>query len=495
MKKLLLLLLAAMALLLLAGCGAGNAPPVNASGRGKDHAAGDIAASTAQAATARPVSGMPEGFVLVRGGTFPMGSPENEPWRCNDELLHNVTVSDFYLASHEVTQAEYTAVMGKNPSNFSGGNLPVENISWLDAVAYCNARSSREGLTPAYQIEGMQVSWDRGANGYRLPTEAEWEYACRAGTVTPFNMRESPSAEEANYYGHYPYQIEDHYFAQDNLKVRPGKYRQTTVPVGSFAANPLGLYDMYGNVSEWVWDAYAAYSAAPQHNPTGAANGRQHVYRGGSWNDFAKHMRSAYRAMLDLEKSSASIGMRLAMNAAAVAGVVRTEAVETIPVKNNKKVLIAFFSWSGNTRGIAQAIQRQTGADLLEITMLHPYTTDYHGVLEGAQRDQKIQARPPLATHVADMGQYDTILLGYPTWWASIPMPVASFLEEYNFAGKTIVPFCSHGGGSFGQSLTAIAKLVPQSRMGEGLSVHYGGGSDLNEHISAWLKRNGIVAK
>ena len=151
--------------------------------------------------------------------------------------------------------------MGNNPSSFSGDALPVENVSWLDAVAYCNARSELEGLTPAYAIDGQTVTWDRSADGYRLPTEAEWEYACRAGTVTPFNTETSISAEEANYYGHYPYEIEENYFSQGNLDTQPGEYRQTTVEVTSFSPNGWGLYNMHGNVSEWVWDYYGAYSA------------------------------------------------------------------------------------------------------------------------------------------------------------------------------------------------------------------------------------------
>ena len=104
------------------------------------------------------------------------------------------------MSAYELTQQEYQDVMGDNPSNFSGENLPVENISWLDAVTYCNARSEQEGLTPAYTIDGTSVSWDRSANGYRLPTEAEWEYACRAGTTTSFNTEASISAEESNYW-------------------------------------------------------------------------------------------------------------------------------------------------------------------------------------------------------------------------------------------------------------------------------------------------------
>ena len=158
----------------------------------------------------------------------------------------------------------------------------------------------------------------------------------------------------------------------------------------------------------------------------------------------------------------------------------------------DKKVLIAYFSWGGNTAGIAGEIERQIGADLFEITCVTPYSDDYNTVLEQAQRDQNIQARPELAEHVENMDQYDTVLIGYPNWWASIPMPVAAFLEEYDLSGKTIIPFCSHGGGRFGQSLTAIAKLAPDSVMGEGLSVHYSGGTSLTGEVENWLEQNGV---
>ena len=158
------------------------------------------------------------------------------------------------------------------------------------------------------------------------------------------------------------------------------------------------------------------------------------------------------------------------------------------------KTLIAYFSWSGNTQGIAQEIQRQTGADIFEIEPEKPYSENYNTVLREAQRDQHKQARPKLKGHI-DTAQYDTILLGYPNWWASIPMPIASFLEEHDLSGKTILPFCSHGGGRFGQSLTAIAKLAPKAVIKEGLSVHYSGGSGLGENIRKWLAKNDISAK
>lgn len=438
------------------------------------------------------------GFVLVKGGTFQMGSPDSESWRSADETLHPVTVSDFYMGQYEVTQEEYTQLMGDNPSSFSGENLPAENMSWQDAIRYCNARSEAEGLTPAYTIEGPAVTWDRSADGYRLPTEAEWEYACRAGTTTPFNTETSISAEEANYYGHYPYMIEDNYFSQSSLDTKPGEYRQTTVAVGSFSPNAFGLYDMHGNVGEWVWDYYGEYEIGNQTDPAGPPTGTHKVYRGGGWNDFAKNMRSAYRAALAEDKGSFNIGIRLVRNAFAGSGTVtggEATAEENGRTEGTGKVLIAYFSWGGNTRGIAEEIQSQTGADLFEIACVTPYSDDYNTVLEQAQHDQNVQARPELKDHVEQMEQYDTVIIGYPNWWASIPMPVATFLEEYDFSGKTVVPFCSHGGGRFGQSLTAIAKLAPDAVMGEGLSVHYSGGSTLSADVADWLEENGIAAK
>ena len=158
----------------------------------------------------------------------------------------------------------------------------------------------------------------------------------------------------------------------------------------------------------------------------------------------------------------------------------------------NGRILVAYFSWSGNTRGIAQRIHAKSGGDIFEIAPVKPYSSDYNTCLDQAQKDRESQARPKLKNHVANMKQYDVILLGYPNWWATIPMPVASFLEEYDMAGKTIIPFCSHGGGRFGQSVTAIVKLCPKSKIMEGLSVNYSGGAGLPNEISAWLKKSGI---
>lgn len=249
-----------------------------------------------------------DAFVLIRGGTFDMGSPVSEHRREKDERQHSVTINTFYMGVHEVTQKEYRELMGNESSQFKGDDLPVENVSWYDAVAYCNARSAKESLMPAYIVTGTgdarTVVWNREANGYRLPTEAEWEYACRAGTTTPFFTGGNVTVEQANYYGTYPY---DGYPS--------GQYRSRTVPVGSFAPNQWGLYDMHGNVWEWCWDWYGPYADGAVTDPTGAASGTYRVNRGGGWNDFGRHLRSAYRAAYPPVNKTFNLGFRLARNA------------------------------------------------------------------------------------------------------------------------------------------------------------------------------------
>ena len=248
-------------------------------------------------------------MVLIKGGEYLMGSPSSEFERQKDELQHKVKVNDFMLARYEVSQKLYRDVMGNDPSAHQGENLPVENISWFDAVRFCNALSKREGLTEAYTLSEengrVEVTWNRSANGYRLPTESEWEYAARAGTLTPFNTGENINADQANFYGTYPY------------RDRPSQlYRAETVPVSTFSANAWGLYNMHGNVWEWCWDRYGRYPTANiSDNPTGSDIGRYRVNRGGGYNDFGKHLRSAYRAAHNPENKTFNLGMRLARNA------------------------------------------------------------------------------------------------------------------------------------------------------------------------------------
>ena len=447
-------------------------------------------------------------FVLIKGGSFTMGSPESEDWRSNDETQHRVTVASFYMAKFEVTQKEWREITGKNPSNFTGDKLPVESITWLEAIEFCNALSKRDGRTPVYTItdDGNTVTWNRSANGYRLPTEAEWEYAARAGSTTPFYSRKVPGAEDVNFYGHYPYQIEQNYFNDEVLETRPGVYRGKTLDIGSFKANPNGLFDIYGNVGEWCFDYYGDYPSTGSGtagttgvtNPAGASEGTRRVYRGGGWNDFGKNLRSAYRAAMPQNNSAYNVGLRLVCNADdSVKGSITTREAAASGTKKSAgktKALIIFYSWSGNTRGVAREIARQTGFDSIEIELVKPYSTDYNTVLDQAQSDQHKQARPALKTKIDSKKweEYDTIILGYPNWWASIPMPIATLLENYDFSGKTILPFCSHGGGRFGQSLTAISKLAPKATLTAGLSIHYTGGSSLSKDVEKWLKKCGV---
>jgi formylglycine-generating enzyme required for sulfatase activity len=231
-----------------------------------------------------------------------MGSPNNEPDRIDNEgPQRQVTVSSFYIGKYEVTQKEYREVMGTNPSNFTGDNLPVENVNWFDAIQYCNRRSRLEGLTPAYTIiDETKITWNRRANGYRLPTEAEWEYACRAGTTTPFSTGNNITTNQANYAGTSPY----------NNNAR-GEYRQKTTPVGSFTPNDWGLYDMHGNVLEWCWDLYERYSNKEETDPEGPSAGMRRVLRGGAWNSIGRQTRSAYRWYYTPTARNSNYGFRL----------------------------------------------------------------------------------------------------------------------------------------------------------------------------------------
>lgn len=433
-----------------------------------------------------------DGLLLIEGGTFSMGSPDDEMQREDDEVSHRVTVDDFYISPYEVTQEEYEKVQGNNPSNFEGENLPVENVSWYDAIEYCNKLSKQENLTPVYTINGDEVTWDLSANGYRLPTEAEWEYASRAGTTTPFNTETSISDEEANYYGHYPYGIEENYFSQENLETEPGVYRETTIEVGSFAPNNWGLYDMHGNVREWVYDYYGEYNIDDATNPTGPDTGSLKVNRGGGWNDYAKHLRSAYRSSLPPEQSNSNLGFRIARNVNPSDKVISSTERHLAEGVDTSRILVVYFSWSGNTENAAEIIGEKTGARVEELELVEPYSNDYNEVLDEAQEDLNNNIHRELRTEIDNMDDYDVILLGYPNWWATIPMPVATFLEEYDFSDKVIIPFCSHGGGEFGQSITDISKLAPDSRIGAGLSIHYSGGSELDSDIDSWLEQNGI---
>ncbi|HAN90903.1 MAG TPA: hypothetical protein DCQ33_02335, partial [Nitrospira sp.] len=219
-------------------------------------------------------------LVKVPRGSFTMGSATTESGRNGDETQHSVTLTtDFWMADTELTQRQYRTLLGGNPSQFKGDDLPVENVSWIDAVTYCNALSVKEKLTPCYQINGTTVGWADGVKctGYRLPTEAEWEYAARSPAMTIYAG--SDSVDGVGWY-----------------ETNSGS---TTHAVKSKAANGRGLYDLSGNVWEWVWDWYQAnYEALPSTDPMGPTvkpSLEYRVLRGGSWTNTAALARVALR--------------------------------------------------------------------------------------------------------------------------------------------------------------------------------------------------------
>ncbi len=430
-----------------------------------------------------------DSLILIPSGTYQMGSPESERQRGTDETQHEVSISAFYVDPYEVKQKDYQEVMGENPSVFRGDDLPVENVTWFDAVHYCNRLSESRGLTPVYTVDGNTVTWNRNANGYRLLTEAEWEYVCRAGTTTIYNFGDQVHSDYANFEGSYPYLIEENYVSHTNPEVVTSRNRGETIPVTELPPNTFGLCNTHGNVAEWCFDYYGEYDLSSTIDPSGAASGSLRVNRGGSYNDFGKHLRSAYRSATNPIDTDQNLGFRIGRNAEAGNEMVVTTNSLDISIPGNPKILVAYFSYSGNTENGAEIIAEKTGADLFEITMADPYRGNIYDV---SQRDLMQGVHPALSSHVQNMEQYDIVLLGYPTWWATVPMPVYSFLEEYDFSGKTVITFSSHGGTMFGDSVSDVSKAIPGAYVGCGFEFNYSGGSGLSDRISEWLSQSGI---
>jgi len=252
------------------------------------------------------------GMTLVRiePGSFLMGSskaqidhlmrefPDSKrEWFDDEQPRHEVKITRlFWLGAHQVTQDQYQAVMGNNPSHFKrSDDLPVESVSWLDAVAFCNRLSERERRTPFYRINGTEVTI-LGGNGYRLPTEAEWEYACRASSSALY-----PFGDNASALGGFAWYIKS---SEDK-----------THPVGQKSPNAWGLHDMLGNVWEWCADCYEAnyYASSPPVDPPGASGASNRVIRGGGWSSRPRHCRSADRSRNLPADRNYSLGFRLTL--------------------------------------------------------------------------------------------------------------------------------------------------------------------------------------
>ncbi|MBD2576239.1 bifunctional serine/threonine-protein kinase/formylglycine-generating enzyme family protein [Oscillatoria sp. FACHB-1406] len=237
-------------------------------------------------------------MVAIPGGSFMMGSPETEEKRDSDESpQHQVTIQPFYMGKYAITQAQWKAVaalpkikidLKPDPSNFKGANRPVETVSWWEAEEFCKRLSKKTGKQ------------------YRLPSEAEWEYACRAGTTTPFHFGETITSELVNYDGNYAYG-----------NAPKGKYREQTVEVGTLPPNGYGLYEMHGNVWEWCADHWHEnYQGAPNNETTWLTSDERNtrLLRGGSWSSISRFCRSAHRGRNYPGHSNLNIGFRAALS-------------------------------------------------------------------------------------------------------------------------------------------------------------------------------------
>jgi len=225
----------------------------------------------------------------IPGGTFIMGSPDNKG-KANERPQHQIKVREFFMGKYQITQEQYQAIIGKNPSNFKGTNQPVENVSWNDAVKFCQKLNQKTKRI------------------YRLPSEAEWEYACRAGTTTPFYFGETITTDLVNYDGNYTY-----------ASAPKGQYRKQTTPVGNFPPNAFGLHDMHGNIWEWCQDYWHDnYQRAPIDGSawltTALSSGllsNSRLLRGGSWYDNPGNCRSANRHKNGARNCYNDVGFRV----------------------------------------------------------------------------------------------------------------------------------------------------------------------------------------
>lgn len=255
--------LAGLALALTALLGAGCNQEATQSPAGQPHAPAPKTITLSNGLT----------IVFIPAGEFIMGDNDGD---ADERPAHQVQVGAFYMDTHELTQKAYEALMETNPSKSKGPDKPVEQVDWYHAVLYCNMRSLKQGLKPCY--DPKTLACDFNAEGYRLPTEAEWEYACRAGTRGKYSFGDAPD------------KLRTYAWFKENAA-------QTTHPVGQKTPNAWGLYDMHGNVAEWCHDFYGQsyYQKNDSPNPRGPSAGDKCVLRGGSWRTGADGCRSSAR--------------------------------------------------------------------------------------------------------------------------------------------------------------------------------------------------------
>jgi hypothetical protein len=237
------------------------------------------------------ISPLPEfNLNTIKAGSFQMGSISGS---INEMPVRTVKISkDFYITKYEITQRLFQTVLKYNPSEIQAEELPVDNLSWIESVKFCNQISKIQGLDTVYRISGGDVVWNKSSNGWRLPTEAEWEYACRADTETDFSG--TGTISEIGWYS-----------LNSGLKAHP---------VGSKSANAFNLFDMHGNVWEWCYDWFDDnyYSSDVNTDPSGPNTGNRHVIRGGSWNDGPNLVRSSNRSIPEIIPTN--IGFRIVRN-------------------------------------------------------------------------------------------------------------------------------------------------------------------------------------
>jgi sulfatase modifying factor 1 len=263
-------------------------------------------------------------FVLVKGGTF-----KNTKSNYYGKV---VTITSFYIGKYEVTQKEWNDVMGGNPSKFKDENAPVEMVNWYDAIDYCNKRSLKEDLKPYYNVDKTKkdpnnlpdpkfgdlddIKWtvtiNAGANGYRLPTEAEWEYAASGGQMS--NSYTYSGSDDVNEVAWYWRNAGDINLAGAWHWPEIQQNHDQPKPVGRKKPNELGLYDMSGNVREWCWDWYGDVLATNATDPKGAQSGFGRVWRGGGWIGDAQFTESDFRGHLAANGTGPDQGLRLCRN-------------------------------------------------------------------------------------------------------------------------------------------------------------------------------------